>query len=153
MQEMQDKAQMSNRDVLDKDEPLATLVSKLPLTVRTADGLNNAFITTLDQLTRATEGQLLRLRNFGKKSLWNAKDILRLFDLKLDTQSKAGPKEGVSLQQGANLFSERFLTEFDASLRASHLLALKKPLRSVLVRRAGLEPAMPEGPRIYSPLQ
>ena len=52
-----------------------------------------------------------------------------------------GEKTVRTAEGGApNSFGKMGGNQWDA-LRASHLLALKKPLRSVLVRDAGLEPA------------
>lgn len=44
-------------------------VNEIELSVRAANCLNNANITTVGQLAQKTEADMLKYRNFGKKSL------------------------------------------------------------------------------------
>jgi DNA-directed RNA polymerase subunit alpha len=46
------------------------------LSVRAANCLNNANITSVGQLAMKTEGEMLKYRNFGKKSLNEIKEKL-----------------------------------------------------------------------------
>ena len=55
---------------------LAMSVNEIELSVRAANCLNNANITTVGQLATKTEGDMLKYRNFGKKSLNEIKDKL-----------------------------------------------------------------------------
>jgi DNA-directed RNA polymerase subunit alpha len=48
---------------------LAISVNEIELSVRAANCLNNANITTVGELTQKTEPEMLKYRNFGKKSL------------------------------------------------------------------------------------
>jgi DNA-directed RNA polymerase subunit alpha len=49
-------------------------VNEIELSVRAANCLNNANITTVGQLAMKTEAEMLKYRNFGKKSLNEIKD-------------------------------------------------------------------------------
>jgi len=48
---------------------LAMSVNEIELSVRAANCLNNANITTVGELAQKTEAEMLKYRNFGKKSL------------------------------------------------------------------------------------
>src|SRR5437868_11485471 len=58
-------------------------VNEIELSVRAANCLNNANITTVGQLAMKTEGEMLKYRNFGKKSLNEIKDKLQALGLSL----------------------------------------------------------------------
>jgi DNA-directed RNA polymerase subunit alpha len=51
-------------------------VNEIELSVRAANCLNNANITTVGQLAQKTEAEMLRYRNFGKKSLTEIREKL-----------------------------------------------------------------------------
>ena len=51
-------------------------VNEIELWVRGANCLNNANITTVGQLATKSEAEMLKYRNFGKKSLNEIKDKL-----------------------------------------------------------------------------
>ena len=51
-------------------------VNEIELSVRAANCLNNANITTVGQLAMKTEAEMLKYRNFGKKSLNEIKEKL-----------------------------------------------------------------------------
>jgi DNA-directed RNA polymerase subunit alpha len=51
-------------------------VNEIELSVRAANCLNNANITTVGELAAKTEAEMLKYRNFGKKSLTEIKDKL-----------------------------------------------------------------------------
>jgi DNA-directed RNA polymerase subunit alpha len=53
------------------------------LSVRAANCLNNANITTVGQLAMKTEQEMLKYRNFGKKSLNEIKEKLAALGLSL----------------------------------------------------------------------
>ncbi len=55
---------------------LGMSVNEIELSVRAANCLNNANITTVGQLAQKTEAEMLKYRNFGKKSLNEIKDKL-----------------------------------------------------------------------------
>jgi len=58
-------------------------VNEIELSVRAANCLNNANITTVGQLAMKTESEMLKYRNFGKKSLNEIKDKLAALGLTL----------------------------------------------------------------------
>ena len=58
-------------------------VNEIELSVRAANCLNNANITSVGQLAMKTEAEMLKYRNFGKKSLNEIKDKLQSLNLSL----------------------------------------------------------------------
>src|SRR6516162_2214528 len=73
-------------------------VNEIELSVRAANCLNNANITTVGQLAMKSEQEMLKYRNFGKKSLNEIKDKLQALGLSLGMNFEAGlldtpPKE------------------------------------------------------------
>jgi DNA-directed RNA polymerase subunit alpha len=58
-------------------------VNEIELSVRAANCLNNANITTVGQLAMKTEAEMLKYRNFGKKSLNEIKEKLQELGLGL----------------------------------------------------------------------
>ncbi|MCQ2397752.1 MAG: DNA-directed RNA polymerase subunit alpha [Sphaerochaetaceae bacterium] len=65
------------------DRILNTSVEELELTVRSSNCLKNANIRTIKDLTKMTEDEIAKTRNFGKKSLTEIKDKLREWNLGL----------------------------------------------------------------------
>lgn len=72
-------------------------VNEIELSVRAANCLNNANITTVGQLALKSEAEMLKYRNFGKKSLNEIKDKLTALGLglgmNLDPDLLEAPKE------------------------------------------------------------
>jgi DNA-directed RNA polymerase subunit alpha len=72
-------------------------VNEIELSVRAANCLNNANITTVGQLALKTEQEMLKYRNFGKKSLNEIKEKLTSLGLSLGMNFEPGmveaPKE------------------------------------------------------------
>lgn len=62
-------------------------VNEIELSVRAANCLNNANITTVGQLAMKTEQEMLKYRNFGKKSLNEIKEKLAGLGLQLGMKS------------------------------------------------------------------
>ena len=62
---------------------LNTPVEELELSVRSSNCLKNANIKTIGELTRKTEDDIAKTRNFGKKSLQEIKDRLKEWNLNL----------------------------------------------------------------------
>ena len=71
-------------------------VNEIELSVRAANCLNNANITTVGQLAMKTEAEMLKYRNFGKKSLNEIKEKLAALGLSLgmniEPEMLEGPK-------------------------------------------------------------
>ena len=62
---------------------LAKSVEELELSVRSYNCLKNANIQTIAELVQKNDGEMLRTRNFGRKSLNEIKEILEEMDLSL----------------------------------------------------------------------
>src|ERR1043165_6173083 len=100
-----DKNAVEFEEVADKQDEEKTKMKKLlnmsvneiELSVRAANCLNNANITTVGQLAMKSEQEMLKYRNFGKKSLNEIKDKLTGLGLSLGMTFDAGlldaPKE------------------------------------------------------------
>lgn len=65
-------------------------VNEIELSVRAANCLNNANITTVGELAQKTEGEMLKYRNFGKKSLNEIKSKLAALGLTLGMTFESG---------------------------------------------------------------
>ncbi|MDB6068764.1 MAG: rpoA [Pedosphaera sp.] len=100
-----DKNAVEFEEVVDKQDEEKTKLKKLlgmsvneiELSVRAANCLNNANITTVGQLAMKTEAEMLKYRNFGKKSLNEIKEKLATLGLTLgmtfDAETLETPKE------------------------------------------------------------
>jgi DNA-directed RNA polymerase subunit alpha len=69
-------------------------VNEIELSVRAANCLNNANITTVGQLAMKTEQEMLKYRNFGKKSLNEIKEKLAGLGLSLGMTFEPGLLDG-----------------------------------------------------------
>src|SRR5271165_6924600 len=86
-----DKNAVEFEEVVDKQDDekskmkklLNMSVNEIELSVRAANCLNNANITTVGQLALKTEQEMLKYRNFGKKSLNEIKEKLNSLNLSL----------------------------------------------------------------------
>ena len=86
-----DKNAVEFEEVVDKQDEEKTKLKKLlnmsvneiELSVRAANCLNNDNITTVGQLAMKSEQEMLKYRNFGKKSLNEIKDKLAALGLTL----------------------------------------------------------------------
>ena len=81
-----DEDSVSGEDELDEEEEriraiLDTPVEELELSVRSSNCLKNANIKTIGDLTRRTEDDIAKTRNFGKKSLTEIKEKLQEWNL------------------------------------------------------------------------
>ncbi|HQL01206.1 MAG TPA: DNA-directed RNA polymerase subunit alpha C-terminal domain-containing protein, partial [Smithellaceae bacterium] len=79
------------------NEILMRSVEDLELSVRSANCLKNAGINTIGELVQKTEAEMLKTKNFGRKSLSEIKDILNeyglVFGMKLDLGSAESKEE------------------------------------------------------------
>ncbi|MDR1211477.1 MAG: DNA-directed RNA polymerase subunit alpha [Spirochaetaceae bacterium] len=83
-----DENNLGSEDYLDEDDErirqiLNTPVEELELSVRSSNCLKNANIKTIGELTRKTEDDIAKTRNFGKKSLQEIKEKLKEWNLSL----------------------------------------------------------------------
>jgi len=65
------------------NENLFRPVDELELSVRSANCLQNAGIKLIGELVQRTEAEMLKTKNFGRKSLKEIRDILAEMDLQL----------------------------------------------------------------------
>jgi DNA-directed RNA polymerase subunit alpha len=74
------------------NEVLNRSVEELELSVRSYNCLKNANIQTIGDLVQKTESEMLRTKNFGRKSLNEIKEILSglglSFGMKFDSQGR-----------------------------------------------------------------
>jgi DNA-directed RNA polymerase subunit alpha len=76
---------------------LDTPVEELELSVRSSNCLRNANIKTIGDLTRRTEEEIAKTRNFGKKSLQEIKEKLRDRNLSLGMKDYTALKKALAL--------------------------------------------------------
>src|SRR6202167_1355376 len=105
-----DKTAVEFEEVVDKQDEektkqkklLAMSVNEIELSVRAANCLNNANITTVGQLAMKSEAEMLKYRNFGKKSLNEIKEKLASLGLSLgmniDAALLEAPKEETKIE-------------------------------------------------------
>jgi len=104
-----------------KNENLNRSVEELELSVRSYNCLKNANIQTIGELVQKTEAEMLKTKNFGRKSLNEIKEILAQMGLslgmKIDEQGNAvpGPTSVLPAAQLAASYS-RFDDEEDEGL-------------------------------------
>ncbi len=77
---------------------LDTPVEELELSVRSSNCLRNANIRTIGDLTRRTEDEIAKTRNFGKKSLQEIKDKLQERGLSLGMKDYSVLRKLASLE-------------------------------------------------------
>ncbi|MFT5169423.1 MAG: DNA-directed RNA polymerase subunit alpha [Lysobacterales bacterium] len=86
-EEEEEEVSVEEKATYDK---LRLSISELELSVRSANCLKDANINTIAELVRRTESELLTYRNFGKKSLTEINDILKVMNIglgmKIDTK-------------------------------------------------------------------
>src|ERR1700691_2980693 len=105
-----DKNAVEFEEVVDKQDDekakmkklLNMSVNEIELSVRAANCLNNANITTVGQLAMKSEAEMLKYRNFGKKSLNEIKEKLASLGLSLgmniDAALLEAPKEETKIE-------------------------------------------------------
>jgi len=95
--EFEEVADKQDEEKVKMKKLLNMSVNEIELSVRAANCLNNANITTVGQLAMKTESEMLKYRNFGKKSLNEIKDKLSSLGLNLGMTFESGlidaPKE------------------------------------------------------------
>jgi DNA-directed RNA polymerase subunit alpha len=73
------------------NENLFRSVDELELSVRSANCLQNANIKTIGDLVQKTEAEMLKTKNFGRKSLKEIKEILSEMGLSLGMKLESWP--------------------------------------------------------------
>jgi len=97
-----DESDLGSDEDLDEDDErirqiLNTPVEELELSVRSSNCLKNANIKTIGELTRKTEDDIAKTRNFGKKSLQEIKEKLKEWNLGLGMNDYSVLKNAVKL--------------------------------------------------------
>ena len=105
----------NDKDVIGSDENdegdesiaklLSTPVDELELSVRSSNCLKNANIRTIGELTKKTEDDIAKTRNFGKKSLAEIKEKLQEWNLTL------GMTDYSHLKNAANITKQKEETD------------------------------------------
>lgn len=85
--------QLQNQENQKLKKLLNMSVNEIELSVRAANCLNNANITSVGQLSQKSEAEMLKYRNFGKKSLNEIKDKLLQLGLSLGMKFDSGMVE------------------------------------------------------------
>jgi len=87
-----------------RNENLNRSVEELELSVRSYNCLKNANIQTIGELVQKTEAEMLKTKNFGRKSLNEIKEILSSMGLglgmKIDEHGNAVPGSSSGMSQG-----------------------------------------------------
>jgi DNA-directed RNA polymerase subunit alpha len=97
-----DESDMGSDEDFDEDDErirqiLNTPVEELELSVRSSNCLKNANIKSIGELTRKTEDDIAKTRNFGKKSLQEIKEKLKEWNLSLGMTDYSVLKNAVKL--------------------------------------------------------
>jgi DNA-directed RNA polymerase subunit alpha len=83
------------------NENIYRSVDELELSVRSSNCLKNARIHTIYQLVQKTDSEMLKTKNFGRKSLNEIKEVLASMDLSLGMDLEGfEPPEEESIQEG-----------------------------------------------------
>ena len=88
--EFEEAVDKQDEEKLKMKKLLNMSVNEIELSVRAANCLNNANITSVGQLAMKTEQEMLKYRNFGKKSLNEIKDKLQALGLSLGMNFEPG---------------------------------------------------------------
>ncbi len=121
-EEIELEGHMDGRDGLLRNDNLNRSVEELELSVRSYNCLKNANIQTIGELVQKTEAEMLKTKNFGRKSLNEIKEILAQMGLslgmKIDEHGNAvpGPTSILPSQQLAASQYSRFDDEEDEIL-------------------------------------
>ena len=92
-EEFEDTEPKVDEEAEKMNEYLAMNVDELELSVRSSNCLKNANIRTVAELVQKTEGDLLKTRNFGKKSLNEIKTLLADMNMTLGMKLEHTPAE------------------------------------------------------------
>jgi len=82
------------------NENLYRSVEELELSVRSANCLKNANIIKIYQLVSKTEAEMLKTKNFGRKSLNEIKDVLSEMDLSLGMKTEGFEPPEEDIEEG-----------------------------------------------------
>jgi DNA-directed RNA polymerase subunit alpha len=89
-------------DVVVMNKNLLRSVDELELSVRAHNCLKNANISTIADLVQMTEQEILRTKNFGRKSLDEIKEVLSNMGLRLNMRVDPEALQALAEQEGVN---------------------------------------------------
>ncbi|RMG13178.1 MAG: DNA-directed RNA polymerase subunit alpha [Deltaproteobacteria bacterium] len=92
----------SDSDAEKLNENLLRSVDELELSVRSQNCLQNANIKTIGDLVQKTEAEMLKTKNFGRKSLKEIKEILAEMGLSLGMKLENWPPKNVEKKESAS---------------------------------------------------
>ena len=92
----------SDTDMEKFNENLLRSVDELELSVRSQNCLQNANIKTIGDLVQKTEAEMLKTKNFGRKSLKEIKEILAEMGLSLGMKLENWPPKNVEKKESAS---------------------------------------------------
>lgn len=95
----------SPREETKLNENLFRSVDELELSVRSANCLQQANIRTIGDLVQKTEAEMLKTKNFGRKSLKEIKEILAEMGLSLGMKLESWPPKGGAMTAAAPVAS------------------------------------------------
>ena len=105
------------------NENLFRPAEDMELSVRSANCLKNARIRYIGDLVTKTEQEMLRTKNFGRKSLNEIKDILKTMGLGLGMDIEGWPPEGFYKQESADVSKK---TSYEGHSAPSHTSSEEK---------------------------
>ncbi|HEV2176589.1 MAG TPA: DNA-directed RNA polymerase subunit alpha [Terriglobia bacterium] len=88
--QVEESAAAADRPAVSRNENLDRSVEELELSVRSYNCLKNANIQTIRQLVEKSEQEMLKTKNFGRKSLNEIKEILAAMNLSLGMRFDEG---------------------------------------------------------------
>ena len=107
---------------------MAKCVEELELSVRSYNCLKNANIQTIAELVQKTDGEMLKTRNFGRKSLNEIKEILEDMGLHLgmkvdeeDLKQILQAQKSVSLDTMQQIESHLVMRNYDGFVKKGRL--------------------------------
>ena len=111
--------ELSKRAKAYLDKPVA----ELELSVRSQNTLEAAGITTIKELVMQTESDMLKYRDFGRKSLNELKEILSEMDLGFAMQvDDFGKENSAELSDHAKAYLDKPVAELELSVRSANTL-------------------------------
>ena len=135
-----DESQVSSTEDVDEEEArirkiLDTSVEELELTVRSSNCLKNANIRTIGDLTKKTEDEIAKTRNFGKKSLSEIKEKLKEWNLSLGMTDYSVLKTAIKVRKALkrNMVTSLFRYERIETTKAK-ALEVRKMAEKMITR-------------------
>jgi DNA-directed RNA polymerase subunit alpha len=98
--EPEPEKKVEEKEKIKFNENLYKSVEELELSVRSANCLKNANIVKIYQLVNKTEAEMLKTKNFGRKSLNEIKEVLSEMDLSLGMKLEGFKTPEEDLEEG-----------------------------------------------------